>query len=254
MNLTPRMALGHTLGAALRSLPIRGTSLLGAVLAAVLLVVGPGTGTADAESAGNGTGVGAIIPWYVPPAVTLLAAAVTASAAWLTARWNRAQQRQDRRRERIERSEREAELRAEAELRERRAAGRSSWALYFQRIEDMLLAVGMLQYEAHRRRLHDDDAAVTELTRLRQVAEQYAGQAPGELPTALWELAEAISGIDRHLLPQAAELDRIGQHSSLSAVCLPLFVRAGEQALAADRLAHALKNAHSALHREWGMT
>lgn len=251
MKLTPRKAFGHSLGT-VRRLQICGTAVPGVAPAAALLLVGPGAGAADAASVGNGSPTGGI-PWYVPSAVTLLAAAVTASVTWFTARWNRTQQRRDRRRDRVERQVREAELRADAELRERRAAIRTSWAPYFQRIEDMLQAVGTLQHEVHRRRLHDDDAAVAELSRLRRVTEQYASHAPDNLQPALWELAEAISEIDRHLLPRAAELDRIGLHGSPAAACLPLFVRAGEQARAADRLTRALQSSYGALHREWGM-
>lgn len=249
MKLTPRTASSHSLGTArhLRTRTIVAPALAPAV---VLLLAGPGTHSSGPVS--NGPAASAV-PWYVPSAITLLAAAITASATWLTARWNRSQQRRDRRRDRIDRRQWEAERRAEAELRERRVASQTSWTSYFQRVEDMLLAVGTLQYEARQRRLHDDDVAVTELARLGQVAELYADHAPGQLSAALEELAEAISGIGHYILPQAAELDRISQHSSPSAVCLPLFVRAGEQARAADRLAQALKGAYGALHRERGM-
>lgn len=241
MNLIPRTALGHTLGA-LRILRI---AALGTIPAALWLLVGPAAGTADAEPAGEGTASGTI-PWYVSPAVTLLAAAVTAWVTWLTGRWNRVQQRRDR----IERREREAERRAEAEQRARRTA----WAFHFERIEETFLAIGILQQEAQRRRLHGGDAAASELQRLERTVEQYADHVPGVLlPAALQELAEALAGIDRHLLPEAAELDRISLHSSPSTACLPLFAHAGEQARAADHLARALKDGYHALHQEWGM-
>lgn len=251
MNLTPSTAVGHPLGI-IRGVRIREAVIPGVVPAAALLLAGPGTGVASSGTAGHPAAAGAV-PWYVPSAATLLAAAVTATATWLTARWNRAQQRRDRRRDRVERMEQQAVLRAEAELREKRAASRAGWAPYFQRVEEVLLAVGVLQREAQQRRLHDDDAAAAELMRLRQAAEQYSDRGPGVLPAALRDLAEAIGEIDRHLLPNAAQLDCITVHASPSAVCMPLFGRAGEQARAADNLGRALKDTYATLHHEWGI-
>lgn len=251
MKLTPSTAVGHPLGI-IRRARIREAVIPGVVPVAALLLAGPGTSVIDSGPAGSPTAAGAV-PWYIPSVATLLAASVTATVTWLTARWNRAQQRRDRRRDRAERMEQQARLQAEAESRERRAANRVVWAPYLQRVEEILLAVGALQREAQRRRLHDGDACAAELMRLQQAVEQHADRGPGALPAALRNLAEAISELDRRLLPDAAELDRITVHTSTSAICMPLFVRAGEQARAADNLAQALKNAYAAMHHEWGI-
>lgn len=192
------------------------------------------------------------LPWYGPAAATLLAAGVAAAVAVLTVRWNRVQQLADRRTDRAERRAREARLRMEVELREQRVANRTAWTTHYQRIDDLLMSTAKVAYEAQRWRLHEGDPETTELIRLSKAAEQYAEFAPGGLPAALNEVAQAMRGVLRHLLPAEATLRSIGAPDARASGYQPLFTKAGEQTRAADRLTAALATARGALHHEWG--
>lgn len=259
MKSTARAARGHTLDIArpmterTRGLTVR----IWITAAGVLLVtLGPGVGPASAATRPGNGAMTVAMPWYAATVVSLPAALVGAFGALLIARWTRSQVTNDRRRDRSERREREAELRAEAELRERRIANRTAWTTQYQRIDQLLLDVGTVEYEAHRRRLFSDDREALELIRLQGVAEQYAEWAPGALTDVLRALVDALQEVQRHLLPTAPELDGLGSGGAgggAGTAYRPLFIRAGEQTRAADRLAEALKSARSVLLREWGM-
>lgn len=192
------------------------------------------------------------LPWYVSSAATLVASGITALVAVLTVTWSRVQQIADRGTDRADRRTREARLRGEAELRERRAADRTAWTTYYRRIDELLVDTSPVSYEAQRRRLHDDDLEAAELLRLIKLAEQYAEFAPGGLPAALDALARAVTEVHRHLLPAKAELRRTGAADPDGSGYRPLFTKAGDQTRAADGLAAALTAARNALHDEWG--
>ncbi|SEG83164.1 hypothetical protein SAMN05216223_11411 [Actinacidiphila yanglinensis] len=140
----------------------------------------------------------------------------------------------------------------EVELREQRVANRTAWTTHYQRIDDLLMSTAKVAYEAQRWRLHEGDPETTELIRLSKAAEQYAEFAPGGLPAALNEVAQAMRGVLRHLLPAEATLRSIGAPDARASGYQPLFTKAGEQTRAADRLTAALATARGALHHEWG--
>jgi hypothetical protein len=254
---TARAALGHTLDMA-RPVTERtrrlGVRIWITVAGLTLWTLGLGTGPAFAAGARETGEVTTALP-LTATSVPLLAAVVGIAGGLLTARWSRAQVNRDRRSDRSERRERQAEIRAETELRERRIANRTAWTMQYQRIDQLLLDVGTVEYEAHRRRLSGDDREAPELVRLQEVADQYADWAPGALPGALRALVDALQDVQHHLLPPASELDGMGGAVAGGAATAyrPLFIRAGEQTRAADRLAEALKDARSVLLREWGM-
>ncbi|MFI1176510.1 hypothetical protein [Streptomyces melanogenes] len=191
-------------------------------------------------------------PWSITVLSSLMAAVIGAVVTLRTTRRALTQGRRDRWQDRADAETRRAALRAEGDLRDRRIANRTAWTTHYQRIDELLLSAGRIEYEMRGRRLHADDAETAELVHARKAAEQYAAYAPGQLPTALSGLADSLGNVHAHLLPAMAELNGTeGTRSSTQ--WHALFTCAAEQARAADSLTVALKDARSALRHEWGM-
>ncbi|WP_406164516.1 hypothetical protein [Streptomyces sp. NBC_00996] len=230
----------------------RGTLRASAVvaLAAVLLISqsSPAVAVTDSsEPQAAGT-----LPWYLALVSSLAAAGVSAGVTLLTARTSLVHSRRDRRQDRADAETRRIAHHAERELRDRKIANRTAWTAHYQRIDDLLVSVGRIEYEIRRRRLHTADPETADLIQLKKAAEQYATYAPGRLPAALTSLAAGLDAVSAHLLPTLAELNNPTQPRSLH-LWHALFAQAGEQARAADHLTRTLKKAQAALRHEWGM-
>lgn len=219
------------------------------VLVAVLLISQSGPAVAADNSQRETAGT---LPWYLALVSSLAAAGVSAGVTLLTARTSLVQGQRNRRQDRAAAEALQAAQHTQRELRDRRIANRTAWTAHYQRIDDLLVSVGRIEYEIRRRRLHTDDPEAADLQQLKKAAEQYATYAPGRLPAALTALAVDLDAVSTHLLPTLAELNAPPQPRSLH-LWHVLFGQAEQQARSADHLTRTLKKTQAALRHEWGM-
>ncbi|WP_344074717.1 hypothetical protein [Streptomyces crystallinus] len=223
----------------------------GITVALALVLIGSATCPAAAADRAEAPSAGPP-PWSITVMSSLMAAVIGAVVTLHTTRRALTQGQRHRWQDRSEAAARQAAQRAENELRDRRVANRTAWTPHYQRIDDLLLSAGRIEYEMRGRGLHVDDPEAMELVRARKAAEQYAAYAPGRLPDALSGLADSLGRVHERLLPAVAELNGVaGTRPPVQ--WHDLFACAAEQARAADALALALKDARAALRHEWGM-
>ncbi|GGP90545.1 hypothetical protein GCM10010278_81090 [Streptomyces melanogenes] len=221
------------------------------VALAVGLVIGAAAGSAAATD-GAEAQTTSTLPWYITVVSSLVAAGISAGVTLRATHRTLTQGQRDRRQDRAAAEARQAALRAENELRDKKIANRTAWTPHYRRIDDLLVSVGRIEYEIRRRRLHADDPETAELLHARKAAEQYAAYAPGRLQAALSSLADSLDSVHTHLLPAAAVLDS-AEGAGPPARWQALFACAAEQARAADNLTRTLTDTQAALRHEWGM-
>ena len=249
----PTLRSTRTRSAPSRGGPPRGQGVVRTGAVAVLVVVlligqsGPAVAADGSEPQAAGS-----LPWYLALVSSLAAAGVSAGVTLLTARTSLVQGQRNRRQDRAAAEALQAAQHAQRELRDRKIANRTAWTAHYQRIDDLLVSEGRIEYEIRRRRLHVDDPEAADLLQLKKAAEQYATYAPGRLPAALTALAADLDAVSTHLLPTLTDLNAPPQPRSLH-LWHNLFAQAGEQARAADHLTRTLKKTQAALRHEWGM-